>query len=153
MVLFHLLDPEEIRPKLKHPVMFEDLETGETMEVTPDYAAHEYRDKMAAHMADIESRAKGAGLDYFLVDTGRPSGRRAARVSGAAHGEVVNGFFIPLVPGRRRGGRAAHLAAPAEAPQDGPAAVSVADVFREARAELGGAPAGWITSCCSSCAR
>ncbi len=36
VVLFHLLDPEEIRPKLKHPVMFEDLETGEMMEVTPD---------------------------------------------------------------------------------------------------------------------
>jgi uncharacterized protein (DUF58 family) len=72
VVLFHLLDPEEIRPKLKHPVMFEDLETGEMMEVTPDYAAHEYKDKMAAHMADIESRAKGAGLDYFLVDTSRP---------------------------------------------------------------------------------
>ncbi len=72
VVLFHLLDPEEIRPKLKHPVMFEDLETGETMEVTPDYAAREYRQKMNAHMADIESRAKGAGLEYFLVDTSRP---------------------------------------------------------------------------------
>ncbi|HEY1758733.1 MAG TPA: DUF58 domain-containing protein [Bryobacteraceae bacterium] len=72
VVLFHLLDPEEIRPKLKHPVMLEDLETGEMMEVTPDYAAHEYRDKMTAHLADIDSRAKGAGMDYFLVDTSRP---------------------------------------------------------------------------------
>ena len=42
------------------------------MEVTPDYAAHEYRDKMTAHLEDIESRAKGAGMDYFLVDTSRP---------------------------------------------------------------------------------
>src|SRR6202167_252283 len=72
VVLFHLLDPEEIRPKLKHPVMLEDLETGETLEVTPDYAAHEYRDKMTAHLEDIESRAKGAGMDYFLVDSSRP---------------------------------------------------------------------------------
>ncbi len=72
VVLFHLLDPEEIHPKLKHPVMLEDLETGEQMEVTPDYAAHEYRDKMNAHLQDIESRAKGAGMDYFLVDTSRP---------------------------------------------------------------------------------
>ena len=72
VVLFHLLDPEEIRPKLKHPVMLEDLETGEQMEVTPDYAAHEYRDKMNAHLQDIQSRAKGQGMDYFLVDTSRP---------------------------------------------------------------------------------
>ena len=72
LVLFHVLDPDEIHPKLKHPVMLEDLETGETMEVTPDYAAHEYRDKMQAHLESIEEKAKGAGMDYFLVDTGRP---------------------------------------------------------------------------------
>jgi uncharacterized protein (DUF58 family) len=72
LVLFHVLDPDEIHPKLKHPVMLEDLETGETMEVTPDYAAHEYRDKMQAHLESIEKKAKGAGMDYFLVDTGRP---------------------------------------------------------------------------------
>ena len=38
VVLFHLLDPEEIRPKLQHPVLLEDLESGETLEVSPDYA-------------------------------------------------------------------------------------------------------------------
>jgi uncharacterized protein (DUF58 family) len=72
LVLFHVLDPDEIHPKLKHPAMLEDLETGETMEVTPDYAAHEYRDKMQTHLESIEKKAKGAGMDYFLVDTGRP---------------------------------------------------------------------------------
>jgi uncharacterized protein (DUF58 family) len=72
LVLFHVLDPDEIRPKLKHPVMLEDLESGEMMEVTPDYAAHEYRDKMKAHLEQIESLAKGQGMDYFLVDISRP---------------------------------------------------------------------------------
>ena len=54
-MLFHVLDPEEIRPKLRHPVLLEDLETGETMEVSPDYASHEYRQKMDAHIEDIEN--------------------------------------------------------------------------------------------------
>jgi uncharacterized protein (DUF58 family) len=72
LVLFHLLDPDEIRPKLKHPAMLEDLETGEMMEVTPDYASHEYRNKMQAHLEEMEKKAKGAGIDYFMVDTGRP---------------------------------------------------------------------------------
>src|SRR5580693_4080390 len=72
LVLFHVLDPEEIRPKLKHPVLMKDLETGETMEVTPSYANKEYREKMQAHLTDIESRTKGAGMDYFMVDTSRP---------------------------------------------------------------------------------
>lgn len=72
LVLFHVLDPDEIRPKLRHPVLLEDLETGDTMEVTPDYASHEYREKMNAHLQDIDQKAKGAGMDYFLVDTSRP---------------------------------------------------------------------------------
>jgi uncharacterized protein (DUF58 family) len=72
LVLFHLLDPEELRPALKHPVLLEDLETGETLEVSPDYAAHEYPPKIQAHVEDIKTRAQAAGIDYFLIDTSRP---------------------------------------------------------------------------------
>src|SRR5487761_1991768 len=62
LVLFHLLDPEELHPKLNAPALLEDLETGETLEVSPDYAAHEYPAKIQAHIADIKSRAQGAGI-------------------------------------------------------------------------------------------
>ena len=72
LILFHVLDPEEIRPKLRHPVLLEDLETGEAMEVSPDYTSHEYRQKMDAHIEDLKTRAQAAGIDYFLIDTSRP---------------------------------------------------------------------------------
>ena len=72
LVLFHVLDPEEIRPKLKEPVLLEDLETGDTLEVSPDYAAHDYPERIDAHVDDIRKRAQAAGMDYFLVDTSRP---------------------------------------------------------------------------------
>jgi uncharacterized protein (DUF58 family) len=72
LVLFHVLDPEEIRPKMRHPALLEDLETGEAMEVSPDYTSHEYRDKLDAHLEDLSTRAKAAGIDYFLIDTSRP---------------------------------------------------------------------------------
>jgi uncharacterized protein (DUF58 family) len=72
LVLFHLLDPQELHPKLRHPVLFEDLETGQKMEIAPDYAAHEYKQKIDAHVQDLKKRAQGAGMDYFLVDTSRP---------------------------------------------------------------------------------
>ena len=72
LVLFHLLDPQELRPKLRHPVLFEDLETGQRMEIAPDYAAREYKQKIDAHVQDLKKRAQGAGMDYFLVDTSRP---------------------------------------------------------------------------------
>ena len=72
LVLFHVLDPEEIRPKLRHPVLLEDLETGDTLEVSPDYTQHEYRQKVDMHLEDLKTRAAGAGIDYFLIDTSRP---------------------------------------------------------------------------------
>jgi uncharacterized protein (DUF58 family) len=72
VVLFHLLDPEEIRPRLKQPALMEDLETGDTIEVSPDYVNKEYPAKIDAHLAALKSEAQGNGLDYFLVDTSRP---------------------------------------------------------------------------------
>ena len=72
VVLFHVLDPQEVRPKLTEPTLLIDLETGEQMEVTPDYAKSEYRGKMDAHLEDLRTRARGAGLDYFLLQTDRP---------------------------------------------------------------------------------
>jgi uncharacterized protein (DUF58 family) len=72
VVLFHVLDPEEIRPKVRQPVLMEDLETGETIEVSPDYVNREYPAKIDAHMEELKSKAQGNGLDYFMIDTSRP---------------------------------------------------------------------------------
>jgi uncharacterized protein (DUF58 family) len=72
VVLFHVLDPKEIRPDLGEPSILVDLETDEEMEVTPDYAHTDYRKKMDAHIADLRDRAKAAGLDYYLLVTDRP---------------------------------------------------------------------------------
>jgi hypothetical protein len=42
------------------------------MEVSPEYARHEYRARMDAHISNLRDKARSAGLDYFLMDTGRP---------------------------------------------------------------------------------
>ncbi|MFY9688553.1 MAG: DUF58 domain-containing protein [Candidatus Acidiferrales bacterium] len=72
VVLFHVLDPKEIRPELDAPVVLVDLETKDRLEVTPEYARDEYGPKMDAHIADLRSRAQGAGMDYFVLPTDRP---------------------------------------------------------------------------------
>jgi uncharacterized protein (DUF58 family) len=72
VVLFHVLDPREIRPELGEPAILVDLETRERLEVTPEYAQNEYRQKMAAHIDELRDRARGAGMDYFLLSTERP---------------------------------------------------------------------------------
>ncbi|MGA2275569.1 MAG: DUF58 domain-containing protein [Bryobacteraceae bacterium] len=73
VILFHLLDPQEIAPKFREPVLLVDMEnSGAALEVSPEYARHEYRTKIDAHIKALRSQARGAGMDYFLMDTGRP---------------------------------------------------------------------------------
>jgi uncharacterized protein (DUF58 family) len=72
VVLFHLLDPEEVRPKLKGPALLLDMETEDAMEVSPDYVNREYREKIDAHLEALRDESKKAGVDYFLVTTDRP---------------------------------------------------------------------------------
>ncbi|HVB40014.1 MAG TPA: DUF58 domain-containing protein [Terriglobales bacterium] len=72
VVLFHLLDPRELRPDVDGSELLVDLETGQRFEVTAEYARHEYRAKFDAHLTDLRQRAQGAGLDYFLLPSDRP---------------------------------------------------------------------------------
>jgi len=72
VVLFHVLDPKDVRPDLKGPSLLTDIETGEELEVTPDYAKKEYRQKIDAHLTDLKTRAQAAGMGYCLLMTDRP---------------------------------------------------------------------------------
>jgi uncharacterized protein (DUF58 family) len=72
VVLFHLLDPQEIRPDIGEPAIFVDLETREEMEITPEYTRSDYRQKIGAHIAALRDRAQGAGMDYYLLVTDQP---------------------------------------------------------------------------------
>jgi len=72
VVLFHVLDPQELRPQLPEPVILRDLETQQQMEVTPEYAKEEYRARIDAHISSLRERCRSADLDYFLLPTDRP---------------------------------------------------------------------------------
>jgi uncharacterized protein (DUF58 family) len=72
VLLFHVLDPQEVRPKLGEPMTLIDMETDEAMEVTPEYAHHDYREKMDAHIKQLSERVRAAGMEYYLLVTDRP---------------------------------------------------------------------------------
>jgi uncharacterized protein (DUF58 family) len=72
VVLFHVLDPRELRPALDKPVILVDLETRDEMEVTPDYARTEYHLKIESHISALGDAARSAGMDYHLLVTDRP---------------------------------------------------------------------------------
>ena len=75
VILFHILDPQEIRPVLKSSTVLVDLETDTRMEVIPEYVKTNYRQKVDAHIEALRSRARGAGLDYQLLQTDQPLDR------------------------------------------------------------------------------
>lgn len=72
LILFHILDPQEIEPKLNEPMLLVDMETQEAIEVSPEYAKHEYRDRMKAHIDALRTKAKASNIDYHLLRTDRP---------------------------------------------------------------------------------
>jgi uncharacterized protein (DUF58 family) len=72
VVLFHVLDPQEIRPVLKSSAILVDLETEQKIEVVPDYAKTAYRVKLDAHIEQLRSRTRAAGMDYELLVTDQP---------------------------------------------------------------------------------
>jgi uncharacterized protein (DUF58 family) len=72
VALFHVLDPEDVRPKLNGPAIVVDLETNAQLEVTPDYTKKEYLEKIDAHLTDLKDRTKAAGMDYTLLMTDQP---------------------------------------------------------------------------------
>ena len=72
VVLFHILDPQEIRPELHGPALLVDLETDQAIEVIPEYAKTTYRAKIEAHIEQLRSRTRAAGMDYELLVTDQP---------------------------------------------------------------------------------
>jgi uncharacterized protein (DUF58 family) len=72
VVLFHILDPQEIKPELKGPVILVDLETDQKIEVIPEYAKTIYRARMQTHIEQLRSRTRAAGMDYHLLVTDQP---------------------------------------------------------------------------------
>jgi uncharacterized protein (DUF58 family) len=72
VVLFHVLDPQELKPELAEPVLLVDMETQESLEVTPEYGQDEYRTKVESHITQLKDRTRSAGMDYHLLVTNRP---------------------------------------------------------------------------------
>jgi len=72
VVLFHILDPQEVLPVLNGSAILVDLETNRKIEVVPEYTKTSYRAKVDAHIEQLRSRARGAGMDYQLLVTNQP---------------------------------------------------------------------------------
>ena len=72
VILFHILDPQELRPLLRSPSILVDLETEQKIEVIPEFTRTSYRAKVDAHIEQLRTRARAAGMDYWLLVTDQP---------------------------------------------------------------------------------
>src|SRR5690606_29505612 len=75
VMIFHLLDPEELAPDIKEATLFEDMETGRAIEVSPAFMKKDYPARIKAHVQAINDAARGIGADHVLVNTGEPLDR------------------------------------------------------------------------------
>lgn len=75
VIMFHLLDSDELNPNIKESTLYEDMESGESIEVDPVFMKQDYPQRIKAHIAAIEKTAKGMNADHILLNTKEPLDR------------------------------------------------------------------------------
>jgi uncharacterized protein (DUF58 family) len=79
IMLFQLLDPQEVAPDWRESVVLEDLETHTAVNVAPEYLAGEYRERLARHLTALREAAANAGAQQLLITTDEPLDRALRR--------------------------------------------------------------------------
>jgi uncharacterized protein (DUF58 family) len=72
VIVFHLLDPAELKFTMHDPAIFEDAETGEHMEIIPEVIAGQYQKLIEQHVSDLGQQCRSSRIDYQLLETSRP---------------------------------------------------------------------------------
>jgi uncharacterized protein (DUF58 family) len=72
VVVFHVMDRQEIDFEFDEPVVLEDSETEEQLHVLPDVLRDEYLRAIRAHIKEISEGAARNRIDYELIKTSEP---------------------------------------------------------------------------------
>jgi hypothetical protein len=72
VVLFHVLDPQEIDFSFTDASSFEDMESGDQMPIVPTKLAADYRALVQAHIDTLTTKAGQQPVDYMLLNTSMP---------------------------------------------------------------------------------
>lgn len=75
LIVFHVLDPQEIDFSFTDASSFEDLESGEQIPVVPESFRDEYRRMIQEHIAALTSRFSEQRVDYAVLNTSEPLDR------------------------------------------------------------------------------
>jgi uncharacterized protein (DUF58 family) len=72
VIVFQILDPEELRFDFPDAAQFVDMETRSEMHVIPDYVRPEYRKLLQRQIAQYEKECRKDRMDFALIDTSQP---------------------------------------------------------------------------------
>lgn len=91
VVVFHLLDQQEIDFEFDRPARFVDLEGGEAVLADPTDIARQYRDAVRQYLIDMDDLVRTTGIDYHRVKMHE------------AYDDVLARFLLGRTP--KKGGR------------------------------------------------
>src|SRR5262245_27445657 len=72
LIVFHVLDPQEINFDYKDASSFEDLESREQIPVVPDSFREQYRKLIREHVDSLTTKFSEQRIDYALTNTSEP---------------------------------------------------------------------------------
>jgi uncharacterized protein (DUF58 family) len=72
VLLLQILDREERSPSLSEATLLEDMESGERVEVSAQFAREIYPARLQAHIGALSREAAAAGIEHVLLDTSVP---------------------------------------------------------------------------------
>lgn len=72
VIVFQILDPDEIRFPFDRPVRFRDMETSDEVLAIPASVRHDYLGRMQSLIDRYKRELKLAGIDYCLLETSEP---------------------------------------------------------------------------------
>ncbi|MGH9762370.1 MAG: DUF58 domain-containing protein [Blastocatellia bacterium] len=72
VIVFQLLDRQELEFEFPDSIILEDSETQEQMHLLPDVVRDEYLRAIKAHIRSVKEGCERARIDYELLDTSRP---------------------------------------------------------------------------------
>jgi uncharacterized protein (DUF58 family) len=75
LIVFHVLDPQEINFDYDDASAFEDLESREQIPVVPQSFRAQYRAMIQEHIASLQAKFSEQRIDYALLNTAEPLDR------------------------------------------------------------------------------
>lgn len=72
LVVFQVLDPQELSFEFEAPSLFQDMESGQEIYVDPDRARKQYQERLQQHLQQVQTTCEKLGAIYELCPTDRP---------------------------------------------------------------------------------